>query len=170
MSTVVVNGSDPDIYLTNGVREALGLTGESTRPQSIVQAAQDGYFTATGQWIYVQGMPNIASATIGTVSISGTTDIETGSASEFSCVFTGDCTDPVYRWSSSCEHIAIVGPKTNMTVQVSGISASFSHPKCWLLCTVTSATAIDGSATGQAQITVNDPPEPAKTTAKTAKK
>ena len=176
--TVVVNGSDPDIYLTNGVREALGLTGESTRPQSIVQAAQDGYVAATGQWIYVQGMPNAASGPIpitpttkvGTVSISGNTDIETGSASEFSCVFSGDCIDPVYRWSSSCEHIAIVGPKTNMTVQVSGISASFSHPKCWLLCTVTSATAIDGSGTGEAQITVNDPPVPAKTTAKTTKK
>lgn len=58
MSTVVVNGSDPHVYLTNGTRQALGLTGESTKPQSIVQAAQDGYFTATGQWPYVQGMPN----------------------------------------------------------------------------------------------------------------
>ena len=58
MSTVVVNGSDPHVYLTNGPRQALGLTGESTKPQSIVQAAQDGYFTATGQWPYVQGMPN----------------------------------------------------------------------------------------------------------------
>ena len=107
---------------------------------------------------------------VGTVSISGNTDIETGSASEFSCVFSGDCTDPVYLWSESCEHIAIVGPKTNMTVEVSGISASFSHPKCKLLCTVTSATAIDGSGTGEAEITVTDPPAPAKTTAKAAKK
>ncbi len=58
MSVVVVNGSDPDIYLTNGTRESLGLVGESTRPQSIVQAAQDGYFAATGAWPYVQGMSN----------------------------------------------------------------------------------------------------------------
>ena len=171
--TVVVNGSDPDVYLPNGVRIALGLIGESTRPESIVQAAQDGYFTATGQWIYVAGMPNAASAPptkVGTVSISGNTDIETGSASEFSCVFSGDCTDPVYLWSESCEHIAIVGPKTNMTVEVSGISASFSHPKCKLLCTVTSATAIDGSGTGEVEITVTDPPAPAKVTTRTARK
>ena len=58
MSTVVVNGSDPHIYLTNGTRQVLGLTGESTKPQSIVQAAQEGYFAATGRWPYVQGMPN----------------------------------------------------------------------------------------------------------------
>jgi hypothetical protein len=58
MSTVVVNGSDPLVYLTNGTRQVLGLTGESSRPQSIVQAAQEAYFAATGQWPYVQGMPN----------------------------------------------------------------------------------------------------------------
>ena len=56
--TVVVNGSDPNVYLSNGTRIALGLIGQSTRPQSIVQAAQEGYFAATGQWIYVAGMPN----------------------------------------------------------------------------------------------------------------
>ena len=67
--TVVVNGSDPDIYLTNGTRIALGLTGGSSRPQSIVQAAQDGYFTATGQWPYVQGMPNTATPAPGPSAI-----------------------------------------------------------------------------------------------------
>ncbi len=51
---------DPEIYLVNSVREVLGLTGASTQPQSIVQAAQEGYFTATGRWIYVDGMPNAA--------------------------------------------------------------------------------------------------------------
>ena len=60
MSTVVVNGSDPNVYLSNKTRLALGLIGESARPQSIVQAAQDGYFAATGQWIYVDGMSNVA--------------------------------------------------------------------------------------------------------------
>ena len=54
--TVVVNGSDPNVYLTNGTRRELGLEGQSTQPQSIVQAAQDGYFAATGRWPYVQGM------------------------------------------------------------------------------------------------------------------
>lgn len=63
MSTVVVNGSDPHVYLTNESRQVLGLTGESTKPQSTVQAAQDGYFTATGQWPYVQGMPNAPTPT-----------------------------------------------------------------------------------------------------------
>ena len=58
MSTVVVNGSDPNVYLTNGTRRELGLEGQSTQPQSIVQAAQEGYFAATGRWPYVQGMPN----------------------------------------------------------------------------------------------------------------
>jgi hypothetical protein len=60
MSTFVVNGSDPLVYLPNGTRLALGLIGQSTQPQSIVQAAQDGYFAATGSWPYVQGMPNTA--------------------------------------------------------------------------------------------------------------
>ena len=60
MSTFVVNGSDPLVYLSNGTRIALGLVGESTRPQSIVQAAQDGYFAATGKWVYVDGMSNAA--------------------------------------------------------------------------------------------------------------
>ena len=59
MSTVVVNGSDPLVYLTNGTRQVLGLTGQSTQPQSIVQAAQEGYFAATGKWPYVAGMPNV---------------------------------------------------------------------------------------------------------------
>lgn len=59
MSTVVVNGSDPNVYLTNGTRQVLGLEGQSTQPQSIVQAAQEGYFAATGEWPYVQGMPNV---------------------------------------------------------------------------------------------------------------
>ena len=165
--TVVVNGSDPNIYLTNGTRESLGLVGESTKPQSIVQAAQDGYFTATGQWIYVSGMPNVASppaTTIGTVSISGNTDIETGSASEFSCVCSGDATDLVYRWSTNSSNIAIVGTKTSMTVQVSGTSATGGN--CFLMCTVTSKTATDGSGGAQAKITVADPPAPAKTAKK----
>jgi len=60
MSTFVVNGSDPLVYLSNGTRLALGLVGESTRPQSVVQAAQDGYFAATGKWVYVDGMSNAA--------------------------------------------------------------------------------------------------------------
>ena len=106
--------------------------------------------------------------TIGTVSISGTTTIETGSATYLSVVCSGNATDLVYRWSSGCGSIAIVGPKTSMTVQVSGISATSGN--CWLLCAVTSASATDGSGDAQAAITVSDPPAPTKTTAKAAKK
>ena len=58
-----VNTSDPSIFLTNGTRIALGLEGPSDRPQSVVQAAQDAYFAATGIWPYVQGMPNEAGTT-----------------------------------------------------------------------------------------------------------
>lgn len=106
--------------------------------------------------------------TIGTVSISGTTEIETGSASELSCVCSGDATDLVYRWSTNSSNIAIVGPKTSMAVQVSGVSATSGN--CFLMCAVTSPTATDGSGTGQTKITVTDAPAPAKTTAKAAKK
>jgi hypothetical protein len=48
-----------NVYLTNGTRRELGLEGQSTQPQSIVQAAQEKYFAATGEWPYVQGMPNV---------------------------------------------------------------------------------------------------------------
>ena len=159
------------IYLTNNLRTMLNLN--SVEPAHRVQTVAEAWAARTGKMIYIQGLGEIGGTPptkVGTVSISGNTDIETGSASEFSCVFSGDCTDPVYLWSESCEHIAIVGPKTNMTVEVSGISASFSHPKCKLLCTVTSATAIDGSGTGEAEITVTDPPAPAKVTTRAAKK
>ena len=60
MSTTTLNGSDPSIYLTNGTRIELGLEGPSDRPQSVVQAAQDAYFSANGVWPYIDGMPNTA--------------------------------------------------------------------------------------------------------------
>ena len=52
--------SDPTVYLTNNTRLALGLVGVSDAPQSVVQAAQDAYFSKNGQWPYVDGMPNKA--------------------------------------------------------------------------------------------------------------
>ena len=61
MSTTTLNGSDPTIFLTNGTRTVLGLEGESTRSQSIVQAAQDAFYQKHGVWPYVDGMPNVAS-------------------------------------------------------------------------------------------------------------
>ena len=61
MSTTTLNGSDPTIFLTNGTRIELGLEGENTRAQSVVQAAQDSYFAAKGVWPYVDGMPNTPS-------------------------------------------------------------------------------------------------------------
>ena len=57
---VTLNGSDPTIFLTNGTRIVLGLEGESTRAQSVVQAAQDAYFAEHSVWPYVDGMPNKA--------------------------------------------------------------------------------------------------------------
>ena len=60
---VTLNGSDPTIYLTNGTRSVLGLEGESTRAASVVQAAQDAYYKATGVWPDVDGMPNKATET-----------------------------------------------------------------------------------------------------------
>ena len=110
----------------------------------------------------------ILKPTIGTVTINGTTDVETGSATELSCTFSGDAPDVTYRWSTNSSNIAIVGSKTGMTVQVSGVSATGGN--CWLLCAVSSPTASDGSATGQTKITVTDPPAPAKTVVKTVRK
>tara|TARA_R110001592_G_scaffold71021_3_gene217311 strand:+ start:4485 stop:5123 length:639 start_codon:yes stop_codon:yes gene_type:complete len=93
--------------------------------------------------------------TIGSVTIDGNTDIETGSTSSLSCACDGDATDLVYRWSTNSANIAIVGTKTSKTVQVSGISETSGN--CFLMCTVTSATATDGSGGAQAQISVSDP-------------
>jgi hypothetical protein len=58
MSTDVINGSDPGVYLTNGTRLVLGLEGPNTAPQSVVQAAQEAFYAVHGQWPYVAGMPN----------------------------------------------------------------------------------------------------------------
>ena len=157
------------IYLTNNLRTMLNLN--SVEPAHRVQTKAEEWAARTGKMVYIQGLGEIGGTpptTIGTVSISGTTEIETGSASELSCVCSGDATDLVYRWSTNSANIAIVGPKSDMTVQVSGVSATSGN--CWLLCTVSSATATDGSATAEIKITVEDPPAPAKITAKTAKK
>ena len=61
--TKTVNTSDPSVYLTNGTRNVLGLEGVSDAPQSVVQAAQEAFKAKTGQWPYVQGMPNKAGTT-----------------------------------------------------------------------------------------------------------
>ena len=157
------------IYLTNNLRTTLNLN--SVEPAHRVQTVAEAWAARTGKMVYIQGLGEIGGTpptTIGTVSIDGTTDIETGSASEFSCVFTGDCTDPVYRWSTNSANIAIVGTKTSKTVQVSGVAATSGN--CFLLCAVSSKTATDGSGDAQIKISVTDPPAAAKTTAKTAKK
>ena len=60
MSTTTLNESDPTVYLTNGTRIVLGLEGESSQPESRVQAAQDSFYQQTGVWPYVEGMPNTA--------------------------------------------------------------------------------------------------------------
>ena len=144
------------IYLTNNLRTTLNLN--SVEPAHRVQTKAEEWAARTGKMVYIQGLGEIGGTpptTIGTVSISGTTDIETGSASEFSCVFTGDCTDAVYRWSTNSSNIAIVGTKTSQTVQVSGVAATGGN--CFLMCTVTSASATDGSGGAQVKITVDRP-------------
>ena len=157
------------LYLTNNLRTILNLN--SVEPAHRVQEKAEEWAARTGKMVYIQGLGEIGGTpptTIGTISISGNRDIETGSASEFSCVFTGDCIDPVYRWSTNSSNIAIVGTKTSKTVQISGVSATSGN--CWLLCTVSSATATDGSGDAQTKITVTDPPAPAKVTTRAATK
>ena len=155
-------------YMVHKTGEPWFLTVNSDGTQA-EQVAECARLSPNGVAV-VKALP-VRHPKVGTVSISGTTNIETGAASELSCVISGDATDLVYRWSTGCQSIAIVGPKTNMTVQVSGTSATTAGGgNCWLLCTVTSASAIDGSGTGEVSMTVTDPPEPAKTVVNTVKK
>ncbi len=177
MSTVVVNGSDPQIYLTNGARELLGLTGENTRAQSIVQAAQDGYFTATGEWPYVAGMPNtpgtppeppVPTATIGDVSVTGpglsgdSAAWTTGDEHELTAAISGDASDTVYVWSvRSGDAIGFVGVNAGKTVHVSCEKAGAATLRC-----LATATASDSPQEKTLSIVVTDPAKQTKNTSK----
>ena len=116
--TVVLNGSDPTIFLTNGTRIVLGLEGESTRTQSVVQAAQDAYFAEHGVWPYVEGMPNKGGSTppkttIGTVSVSGAgltgtnLALTTGTTSDITAAFSGDASDVSFKWTIRSWHCSV---------------------------------------------------------------
>ena len=149
---VVLNETDPTIYLTNGTRSVLGLEGESTRAASVVQAAQDAYYKATGVWPNVDGMPNKGSTppapdtTIGNLTVTG--DDLTGTSVLFSvgaettltAAFDGDAKDVRFKWSIRTGTSATVksGAET-ATVTLEGVEAGDSG----LLCTLSSNTASD---------------------------
>lgn len=163
MSTVVVNGSDPDVYLTNGTRQALGLTGESTRPQSIVQAAQEGYYAATGEWPYVAGMPNTppppAAKTLGTVSITGSgisggsVSLTTGDTLDMTAGISGDATDTTFAWTvRSGDCVSFTTGKNTSTETIDATKAGAAT----LRCTFT-ATASDSPKEATLSVVVTDP-------------
>ncbi len=163
MSTVVVNGSDPNIYLPNAARIALGLIGESTRPQSIVQAAQDGYFTATGQWIYVSGMSNVVTPppakTLGTVSITGSgisggsVSLTTGDTLDMTAVISGDATDTTFAWAvSSGDCVSFTTGKNTSTETIDSTKAGAATLKCTF-----TATASDSPKDATLSVVVTDP-------------
>ena len=158
MSTTTLNGSDPTIYLTNGTRIVLGLEGESTRTQSVVQAAQDAYYKATGVWPHVDGMSNKPGSTppppppkttIGTVTGSGTgltgtnLALNVGVQTDITAAFSGDATDVSFKWTiRSGVAVSIVGDSTNRTVKLQGDEVGMATIRCSL----TSAKSSDSPA------------------------
>ena len=147
--------TDPTVYLTNGTRIALGLEGISDAPQSVVQAAQDAYYKATGVWPYVDGMPNGSTpappkTSIGTVSatgddLSGTNlAIAVGAESEVTAAFDGDAKDVTYQWAvRSGTAVSIKGDSTKAAVTFVGDEAGAATIRC----TLTSKTASDSPGT-----------------------
>ena len=155
--TVVLNGSDPTIFLTNGTRIVLGLEGESTRTQSVVQAAQDAYFAEHGVWPYVEGMPNKGGSTpptppattIGTVTATGVgltgtnLALTVGAESDITAAFDGDASDVSFKWTiRTGTAVSIVGDSTNRTVKLQGDEDGGATVRC----TLTSGTASDSPA------------------------
>ena len=157
--TVVLNGSDPTIYLTNGTRALLGLEGESTRTMSVVREAQDDYYKATGVWPHVDGMPEHGgtipdppeppATTIGTVTATGVgltgtnLALTVGAESDITAAFDGDASDVSFKWTiRTGTAVSIVGDSTNRTVKLQGDSDGGATVRC----TLTSGTASDSPA------------------------
>ena len=159
MSTVISNAlKDPMIFLTNGTRIALGLEGPSDRPKSVVQAAQDAYFLKTGNWPYVQNMPNTPSKapdpdpkpTIGTCSATGddltgtNLALTVGAESTVTAAFDGDAEDVTYKWTiRTGTAVSIKGDSTQAEVTFVGGEEGGAT----LRCTLTSKTASDSPGT-----------------------
>ena len=147
------------IYLSNTLRAKLVLN--SVEPAHRVLDKAEAYAARTGKMIYVPGLGEIGGTppkplvkpTIGVVSITGTTAVETGSATDVSVQFDGKAADVVYDWRTSSTEIAIVGAKNAMTVQVSGVAAGTGK----LTVTLTSATATDSPKAAETDVTVTDP-------------
>ena len=169
-------GKDPMIFLTNGTRTALKLEGPSDRPKSVVQAAQDAYYKATGTWPYVQGMPNSESpdppppppkTTIGTVVGTGdlvndkgdTVSFDEGTEATVTAEFDGDAEDVTYKWEirTGGEYVSIVGSSTEAAVV---ISADGSGGPASIRCTLTSANSTDSPVTLTMNVVVKTPSGP----------
>jgi len=143
--------TDPTVYLTNGTRIALGLEGISDAPQSVVQAAQDAYYKASGVWPYVDGMPNGATpappkTNIGTVSATGddltgtNLAIAVGVESTVTAAFDGDAKDVAFKWAiRSGAAVSIKSGANSAAVTLIGDSAGAASIRC----TFTSNTASD---------------------------
>jgi len=169
--TVVVNGSDPQIYLTNGTRQLLGLTGENTRAQSIVQAAQEGYYAATGEWPYVAGMPNTPGAppaTLGDCTIAGSgisggsVSLTTGETLDLTAVISGDASPVTYLWSvRSGDCISFVGAKNKSTAQITCAKAGMATLRCMF-----TADSSDSPKEATVGVVVTDPAKQTKNTSK----
>ena len=143
--------TDPTVYLTNGSRIALGLEGISDAPQSVVQAAQDAYYKASGVWPYVDGMPNGSTpappkTNIGTVSATGddltgtNLAIAVGAESTVTAAFDGDAKDVAFKWViRSGAAVSIKSGANSAAVTLVGDSAGAASIRC----TFTSNTASD---------------------------
>lgn len=95
----------------------------------------------------------IVQTTIGTVTISGTLDVETGAATDLSATFSGDATDVTFKWYSDATNIAAPNPKTLAATKVTGIAEGTAS----ISCTLSSLTASDTSKSKSVSVTVTDP-------------
>ena len=174
--TVVVNGSDPHIYLTNGTRQALSLTGQSTQPESVVQKAQEEYFNRTGEWPYVYGMPNVASkppAQIGEVVISGDGITEEGGLSmpvgaevALSVETGGDASDVVYEWDvRTGDCVEFSGEVNQKAALLTAVAAGMGTVRCSC-----SADASDSPQSGLISVVVTEVIKAATTKSTKSKK
>jgi hypothetical protein len=95
----------------------------------------------------------IIKPTIGTVTISGTLDVETGTATDLSATFSGDATDVTFKWYSDATNVAEPNPKTLAATKVAGIAEGTASISCKL----SSLTASDPSKSKSVSVTVTDP-------------
>ena len=164
--TVTLHEDDPQIYLTNGTRIALGLEGESTRAYSVVLQAQDDYFKATGVWPHVDGMPEQGGLIpdppepdpiIGDLTVTGddltgnTVTFANGGETTLTASVDGNADDVQFKWSIRTGTSATIkeGAETD-TVTLEGAEVGTSA----MLLTVSSVTASDSPVDKAFTVTV----------------